>query len=241
MDPISVAIAAMALIAYKGGEAFAAAAGQATWGQLANLVGLIKGRLSKDHGDLAALNQADEDPNDPKNIIRLARALRRNMDRDKAFEIQLTRLTREISATSARTDHLQQELARLAEEVKSVIGAEVVPAREFERRVGKRKPAQHPARTKQHNFGGAVSLGESTARLFQLAEEGLPLRHAADLVDELQKISAQLHPHLNGLPSKTLQDAYSMLQKAEVSAAEAQTAIRRAQEMIKEAVTRFAG
>jgi methyl-accepting chemotaxis protein len=241
MEPVSIAVAALALLAYKGGEAFADEAGRATWRQLTSLTSLIRGRLSKDSGDLTALRQLEEDPSEPANVIKLGMALQRHIDRDEEFDLELKRLAKELFVTSSRADRLHQQLREIADEVQKVMRSSSprLPGAK-KSRVDSERPESVGAPALPY-VGGAMSLAEAVSHLRYLANEGIPLQHAVALVNQLQTSAAQLASHVDGLSSETLENAYALLKEAEELAEQARSAIVAAQEKIQEAVARFSG
>ena len=108
MELVELASAVAVLLATKGGEGFAAAAGSQTWAGFARLVGLVRAKFAGDEAAANSLVLAEAAPANPARLQDLAAAINAHAARDAEFREQLVALLGEARSDPAASRVLVQ-------------------------------------------------------------------------------------------------------------------------------------
>ncbi|MDC2961313.1 hypothetical protein PO587_43505 [Streptomyces gilvifuscus] len=105
MDPASLSLVAVTLLATKFGEGFAAQAGEGAWRKILSITQAVRERLSRSDAQRAALAELDAHPRDEGTQSAVAAHLRHELETDKDFAARV-----EALVTAARRDPAAQTL-----------------------------------------------------------------------------------------------------------------------------------
>jgi hypothetical protein len=89
MDPVTLAAAAVALLAQKAGGAFGDEAGKAAWNALTGFATFLRNKLHGDRRAGAALDAVEERPADEDGLATLAGVIRTRVENDAQFGSEL--------------------------------------------------------------------------------------------------------------------------------------------------------